>query len=160
MPYFDDLPAPESVWRQNAATLSTWQRFLIEAATPFSEIAEHLRDHIQPVVVVVSQQEVTDRHWFFGASTRIVQDTRQGWEIGWIEPNSDFPTKAYLLVDGSVYPNTEAGIRSLFPGTFPLAPGGSLSPGAVERLGIPAALRELADRLKEKYVKVWCPQLE
>ena len=73
-------------------------------------------------------------------------------EIGYIEPNADYPTKAYLLSDGSVYPTTEAGIQALFAREL-----GRPGPASVENPTAALKARALLiERLKRQYLERWC----
>ena len=151
---FDDLPDPKTIKQQHRvahdAAMSVHQKFMREEVEPlFVEIAMKLRDLEPPCGFETSQKEVFEGNWFTGKTRRIIHVTKRGWEIGYVNVSSDFPRKAYLLPDGSIYPNSEDGIQALFA-----QEGGSF--GLINSPEARSKARSLIiERLKNKYME-WC----
>jgi hypothetical protein len=112
MAEFADLPDPGTVAQQDGISRERWRRFIVGCEPLFIEIAEKLRDLEPPAVITVSEEKVIERHWFFGETERVIVVTKRGWEIGFTS-DAEYPTRAYLLPNGSVYPDTAAGIQAL-----------------------------------------------
>lgn len=149
---FEDLPDPGTVAREASAALARWKRFVLESEPLFTDIAKKLPDLEPPSTITVSQEKVVEGNWLSGKRTRVIAVTKRGWEIGYIEPNADYPTKAYLLSDGSVYPTTEAGIQALFAREL-----GRPGPASVENPTAALKARALLiERLKRQYLERWC----
>jgi hypothetical protein len=150
---FDDLPNPEIINKKDEITLVRWKSFLKDIEPLFKEIALKLRNLEPPDKIIVEQKEIIERHWFSGVNRREVKITKQGWEIGRTDFTSDYSTTAYLLPDGSIYPDTESGLKALF------APSGilmKLNPNSIEKDEDAFIARSrVIELLKQKYFD-WC----
>lgn len=150
---FDDLPSPEMINKKDELTLVRWKSFLKNIEPLFKEIALKLSNLEPPDEIIIEQKEIIERHWFSGINRREVKITKQGWEIGYTDFTSDYPTKAYLLPDGSIHPDTESGLKALF------APSGilmKLDPNSIEKdEDFSIARSRVTELLKQKYID-WC----
>jgi hypothetical protein len=150
---FLDLPNPETIQHRAAAAQAQRVRFVKESETLFIELANRLRGLQPSDSFEVTKEQPRKPHWFFGARDPTPAVTQRGWDLGYIHGNADYPQKAYLLPDGSVYPNIESGVRAVLDRT----PGYLWDDLArVEDPTLVARARSLViEGLRQRY-QVWC----
>lgn len=150
---FDGLPSPETI--QHGATTAQAQRsqFVKELEPLFFEMASKLRGLEPSSVFELTKEKPGKSHWFFGIGDPTPAVTQRAWELGYREPESDYPCMTYLLPDGSVYPDLESGIRALLAVELYLWKklGDADDPALVAH-----ARRLVIERLKQKYINQWC----
>src|ERR1700755_2283944 len=102
---FDDLPSPETIQHRAAAAQAQRVRFVKESEILFIELAHRLRGLQPSDSFEVTKEQPRKPHWLFGPRDPIPAVTQRGWDLGFIHGNAEYPQKAYLLPDGSIYPN-------------------------------------------------------